>query len=113
MNIQEQQAPRQPKYNNNYESTPLSYYCRKRNHSCIKKCLELKADINIPDTDGMFPVDLLFIGKTDETVVENILKLLLKNTPTLNIHKAVFNMYIPEYIGEYIVTNKVKFIIID
>lgn len=101
------------KYNNNYQSTPLAAYCRKRNLICVKECLKLKADPNIPDTDGMFPLDLLFIGKTDESSVEDIFKCLLNSKHILNIHRPVFNMYVGEYVCEYIVTNKEKLCIID
>lgn len=101
------------KYNNNYQSTPLAAYCRKRNLMCVKECIKLKADCNIPDTDGMYPMDLLFIGKTDESSVEDIFKILLSSKQILKIHRPVFNMYVGEYVGEYIVSNKEKLSIID
>ena len=101
------------KYNNNYQSTPLAAYCRKRNIACIKECLKIKADPNVADTDGMFSLDLLFIGKTDESLVEDIFKILLNSNNILKIHKPVFNMYVNEYIGEYIVTNKEKLCIVE
>ena len=90
------------KYQNKYQSTPLSLYCRTRNVSGVTECMELHADSNIQDSDGMYPVDLLFIGKTDELVVKDILVLMFKNiTGTLKMHRQVFEVYFTGYSGDY------------
>ena len=81
-------------------STPLSLYCKLRSISGVHSCILLDADINSEDTDGMYPMDLLFIGNTDEKKVESIMKI-IPNTQKLNIHECVFNMYYREYIGKY------------
>jgi len=100
------------KYQNKYQSTPLSMYCRMRNISGIKACLKLKSKLNIADSEGMFPADLLFIGKTDETPVQKILTLLLKQG-NVNIHRQVFDVYFIGYIGDYFGTIINKLVIIN
>ena len=58
------------------------------------------ADINMTDTDGMFPLDLLFIGKTNINIMKNILSVLLETKQKLKIHNQVFNMYFNVYTVE-------------
>lgn len=93
------------KYQSNYQSTYLSIYCRKRLVQCVKSLMELGADPNIPDSDGMYPTDLLFIGKVDEKTVSTILKLLSttsKGENKLLVNRQVKNMYISSYVSEII-----------
>jgi dsRNA-specific ribonuclease len=102
------------KYQNKYQSTPLCKYCRERNLSGVKACLELGADINIPDSDGMFAIDLLFIGKVEEKVVEEIMVLLMnKNNYFKKIHRMIFDMYYKEYLGKYFSKVIDKFDIVE
>jgi len=95
-----QDTKEKSKYQNKYQSTPLSLYCRHRNISGIKECLLMGADTNITDTDGMYPVDLLFIGKTNINIMKNILSVLLESKQKLKIHNQVFNMYFNIYTVE-------------
>ena len=93
------QHTKKSKYQNKYQSTPLSFFCMKRNLQRIEECINLGADINIPDTDEMCPLDLLFIGKTDIPLLKNIItSILSKQTDTpLKIHSDIFNMYYSTY----------------
>lgn len=93
------------KYQSKYQSTSLAAYCRKRSIPCVKALMELGADPNIPDSDGMYPTDLLFIGKVDEKTVSTIVKLLSttpKGVQKLLVSRQVKNMYISSYISEII-----------
>ena len=88
------------KYQNKYESTPLVYYCRARSLSGVSSCIELGADPNVPDSEGMFATDILFIGKIDEKVVGDILQVMAVNTKRLKISKPVSDMYAKGYVSE-------------
>ena len=93
------------KYQSKYQSTSLAVYCRKRSVPCVKALMELGADPNIPDSDGMYPTDLLFIGKVDEKIVSTIVKLLSttpKGVQKLLVSRQVKNMYISSYVSEII-----------
>ena len=99
------------KYQSKYQSTPLALYCRNRNTSGVTVCLELGANPNIPDSEGMYPIDLLLIGKTDENKVGAILKNIIKKGD-LKISRQVFDTYFRCYIGEYFGTIVDKLIIL-
>ena len=99
------------KYQSKYQSTPLALYCRNRNTSGVTVCLELGANPNIPDSEGMYPIDLLLIGKTDENKVGTILKNII-NKGDLKISRQVFETYFTCYIGEYFGTIVDKLIIV-
>ena len=90
------------KYQSKYQSTQLSYCCRKRYVNGVSECVSLGADPNIEDSEGMFSTDLLFIGKINEQIVEKIISILTLKNIKLKIHKVVFNMYVNDYINKYI-----------
>ena len=81
--------------------------------------MNMGANPNIADTEGMFAVDLLLIGKVDEKLLEDILKVMTKKTipsgaePILKVHKSVFNMYFPQYVGDYFKTMVDKFVLVE
>lgn len=100
------------KYQSKYQSTPISLYCRIRNPSGVASCLDLGANPNIPDSEGMYPTDLLFIGKKDESTIETVLKILLKKG-VLNVTRQVFEAYYTGYIGEYFGTVVDKLVLVD
>ena len=54
--------------NVSYRTTAIGYYCRMRDVKGVDACLELKADPNIPDCNGFYPIDRLFIGPVDSAV---------------------------------------------
>jgi dsRNA-specific ribonuclease len=99
------------KHQSNYLSTPLSLYCRLRDINGVDSCMEMGADPNIKDSEGMYPIDLLFIGKTDEIVVEKIMKLILKKG-VFNMSQHVFNSYFTNYRDKYFITIIDKLIFI-
>ena len=101
------------KYQSKYQSTPLALYCRTRKIDGVKACLDLGADHNVPDSEGMFPTDLLFIGKTDESVVKKILKRMFKKTDTLKMHQQVFTVYFTGYVDDYFGKIVEKLVLID
>ena len=88
------------KYQSKYQSTPLAMYTRIRNASGVRACLSLGADPNVQDSEGMYPTDLLFIGKTDEEAVQEILSLMFKKG-VLKMTRQVFEVYYTGYIGDY------------
>jgi dsRNA-specific ribonuclease len=109
-----QSTKEKSKYQSKYQSTPISLYTRKRNLNCISTCLDMGADPNISDSDGMYPIDLLFIGKTDVTTVKNILTIILNkqkkckdNNSSIKIHSQVFDMYFHAYRKEDEYFNKI------
>jgi hypothetical protein len=74
--------------------------------------LELGAKPNIQDSEGMYPTDLLLIGKTEENKVEAILKILSKKEK-LKVTQQVFKSYFTGYIGEYFGSIVDKLVIIE
>jgi dsRNA-specific ribonuclease len=103
-NINELQSTRQKtKYHNKYMSTPLAKYCSERNYSGVSSCMESGATPSIKDTDGMYPIDLLFINNNiDEKVVNGIMHCIAEksNTSILCIHKQVFDLYCTQYTSD-------------
>ncbi len=97
------------KYQSKYQSTPLVKYCRERNINGVNICLDMGGRSDIPDSDGMFATDLLFIGRVNENVVEQIMTLLLNKTRELKMNRVVFEMYYKEYIGKFFgeIINKI------
>lgn len=100
------------KYQSKYQSTPLVKYCCDRNINGVNACLDMGGDVNIPDSDGMFAVDLLFIGSVDEIAVKHIMTSMMKQKE-LKMHRAVFEMYYTQYIGEFFSEIVDKLVIID
>jgi dsRNA-specific ribonuclease len=89
-----------------YTSTPLAMYCRKRDYQGIKTCLEMGADPNVPDSEGLSAVDLLLIGEKNEKLVSKVLPKFVRNQPKLVLSKQVFDVYYSKYedvCREYIV----------
>lgn len=87
------------KYQCKYTSTALIHYCRKRDIHGIKKCLEMKADPNIQDSEEMFPLDVLLIGQKKEKLIYKAIKGMLMKGCKLNIHRNVFENYYKLYEG--------------
>lgn len=93
-----QPSKEKTKYQHKYETTPLASYCKIRSLSGVESCMSLGADPNIPDSEGMYPCDLLFIGKTDENKVSEIIGIMSNDNKKLRVSKQVYNMYINEYV---------------
>lgn len=111
-----QNTKEKSKYQSKYQSTPLVHYCRTRNADAVKICLELGSDANVSDSDGMFATDTLFVGKTDEQVVKNILKSMFDKSETLSMHRQVFEMYFIHstgYVDEFFGKIVDKLVLID
>ena len=100
------------KYQSKYQSTPLAMYTRIRNASGVRACLSLGADPNVQDSEGMYPTDLLFIGKTDEEAVQEILSLMFKKG-VLKMTRQVFEVYYTGYIGDYFGTIVDKLVLVE
>ena len=100
------------KYQSKYQSTPLAMYTRNRNASGVRACLSLGADPNVQDSEGMYPSDLLFIGKTDEEAVQEILSLMFKKG-VLKMTRQVFEVYYTGYIGDYFGTIVDKLVLVE
>jgi len=95
-----QPSKEKTKYQHKYQTTPLAAYCKMRSLSGVQSCMSLGADPNIPDSEGMYPSDLLFIGKTDENKVSKIFKLMSKGKKRLRVSKQVHTMYVNEYVSD-------------
>ena len=84
------------KFNKRYQCTPVSMYCR---HLCKKQinfCIQKGADLTIPDTYGLFPVDYIFtILKFDSDKIKEFMNCF--NNQKVHISKTVFDMYISKY----------------
>src|SRR3990167_11540607 len=85
------------KYQNKYQTTLIAEVCRKRDLDLMRKLYKLKPNPNIPDTDGLKPLDLLFIGKTDEKVVKKILRRLIKLGCDMEMQESIFDAYFTKY----------------
>ena len=85
------------KYQNKYMSTALVKYCRQRDYEGIKLCLEMGANPNVLDSDGMSPTDILFIGPIRPKLVSKVLNKFLKTEDTLTIHEVIKNVYFKDY----------------
>ena len=107
-----QSTKEKSKYQSKYQSTPLVKYCCERNISGVNTCIDMGANPNIPDSDGMFALDLLFIGSVDENIVRHIMSSML-NKGMLKIHQAVFEMYYTEYIGDFFSQIVSKLVIVE
>lgn len=81
-----------------YTSTPIASYLRHRNPEAIQTCLQLGATLNIKDSDGLYPTDLLFIGTYDESIVRKIYKIISAKCNKIPIHKSIYDMYGRKYI---------------
>lgn len=85
------------KYQNKYMSTVLVKYCRQRDYSGIRICLNMGANPNILDSDGMSATDVLLIGPTRPKLIEKVIKKFLKTEDKLLIHSGVKNVYLTSY----------------
>lgn len=87
--------------NAKYLSTVLASYCRKRDYSGIKACLELGADPNVLDSYGCSCLDLLLLGSIREKLVKHTMKRFLVKSEKLSISENVYKMYYKRYTDEY------------
>jgi dsRNA-specific ribonuclease len=90
------------KYQSKYVSTRLAEFCRTRNYEGVKVCVALRANSSIPDSHGMLPLDLLFIGRIEPVIVRKIMKKLIKGGCDLSIDQAVFQAYYVRYSDPFI-----------
>lgn len=87
------------KYQSKYTSTALIHYCRKRDLPGIRICLEMKADPNIRDSEGMTALDILLIGAVREKTLYRAMKAMIEKMGTLQVHKNVMQVYYSQYEG--------------
>jgi len=87
------------KHSFRYESTLLASYCKSRSLSGVVECIKLGANPNLPDINGIFPLDLLLIGKHDDEI-SKIIDILILNQMKypLKVHKSVFDLYYSKYL---------------
>jgi dsRNA-specific ribonuclease len=88
------------KYQSKYTSTVLGMYCRKRNYVGIKACLELKANPNELDSEGLSALDLLLIGPVDEKLVKKVMKKFMK-LGSVSISQNIMEVYYSKYSNEW------------
>jgi dsRNA-specific ribonuclease len=108
-----QSTKEKSKYQSKYQSTPLALYCRTRNLDGVKTCINLGADSSISDSEGMYPTDLLFIGKKDEKLVKRIISIMFSKKDTLMMHRQVFTVYFTDYVDKYFGKIIDKLVLID
>jgi hypothetical protein len=94
------------KYQCKYMSTILAMFCRKRDKNGIKLCLELKADINISDSEGMTPFELLFIGKIKEKTLIMLIKLF--GTNNFRMEKSLYENVYLRYTHDFFKTLNIQ-----
>jgi dsRNA-specific ribonuclease len=87
------------KYQSKYTSTALTHFCRKRDLSGIKRCLEMGADPNVADSEGMTAFDALLIGVVREKFIFRAMSAMLNSCSSLDLHKNVFQVYYSQYEG--------------
>jgi dsRNA-specific ribonuclease len=85
------------KYQSKYMSTVLVKYCRNRDYEGIKICLNMGANPNVLDSDGMSATDVLLIGPVRPKNIRRILSKFLKTEDKLIIHKGVKTTYFDTY----------------
>lgn len=82
------------KYQSKYTSTILNHYCRKRDWSGIKHCIQLGADPDIVDSEEMTSIDMLMIGDVLERMIPRTLEYIsVSSGKKLNIHKNIYDQY--------------------
>lgn len=91
------------RYQCKYLSTLLGAACRNRDKINVRECLKMRANINIEDSDGLTPCDLLFIGKVEEPVVKSILKRMSRKGD-VTMHENVYNIYYVKYTDPFFKT---------
>ena len=104
------------RYGNNYRSTPLALYCRKRDIKGVKYCLGMdktNSVCNVVDSDGMYPLDLLLIGHVDEQGVKNIVSMLMENDSCIKLHRQILDTYYNQYVSEFFIELLEKLTIVD
>ena len=98
-NINEQLLTKgKTKYQSKYTSTVLGKYCRENDYEGIKICLDMGANPNELDSDGLSCLDLLLIGSVDEKIVYKSIKRMKKCVDgQLLIQKNVYDVYYIKY----------------
>lgn len=96
------------KYQSRYMSTRVAEFCRKRNRSGVEACIELKANVNIPDSDGMRPFDLLFIGQIQPKRVKKIMRRLVKSGMEMKMDRQVFDNYYVKYTDPWFTKQSIE-----
>jgi dsRNA-specific ribonuclease len=81
------------KFQNNYTSTVLGMYCRKRDYSGIKEALKLGANPNILDSEGLSCVDSLLIGEKNDRLIKKVIKKFMKGMDQLEVQESVYENY--------------------
>ena len=100
--INDLQKIKRTKYQTFYECTILGVYCRNRDVKAVKYLLKKGANPDIPDNNGVRPIELLLIGKKEEEKIETILKLLIKHYRTpIRINKDIYQIYFRKYKSMY------------
>jgi len=105
------------KYQSKYTSTALIHYCRKRDLAGIKVCIEMKANPNVRDSEGMTALDTLLIGSIKEKTIAKAMSVLLE-TGKLEVHESVLRVYYSQYEGletdpEFFSRAATKFIVLE
>jgi len=101
------------KYQVEYKSTLLCKYCRLRNESGVKACIQLNANPNISDSNGLTPIDLLFLGKIDRKTVRPILSALWVKSNRKEIHANIYENYYLFYKSKFYETKREKLTVIN
>lgn len=91
------QTKKKSVYQNKYLSTVLTMYCRKRDSIGVLTCLDMGADPNIKDSDGMTCLDILMIGQKEVEHIAAILDLFSGRNIVLDIHENIFKAYFRDY----------------
>lgn len=85
----------QSKFYKEYTSTLLGFACQRRDYDVIKLCLERKANVNATDINGLYVMDLLFVGTVLPKKVKKICELFTEKA--IFIHSNVYENYYKQY----------------
>ena len=84
------------RFNMRNRETPLSFYARKNNIHLFKQCLQLGARLDIPDLNGMYPLDHFVINNHKTKNTSELLQYMIEKDKDTHacINKSVLDMYL-------------------
>lgn len=91
-------VPSKNKYQAEYKCTLLCKYCKNRVISGIQVLKGRGANPNIPDSDGLKPLDLLFAGEIKPKKVGKMFQLLIDMKCDMEMQSDVYDNYYVKYV---------------
>lgn len=102
------------KYQNKYKGPIINYFFISKDIHLIEKCLTYLPDFNIKDTDGLYPIDIFFIGIRDDNFILSIIPILTKYQEQTNIcfpiSSNIYKTYLTLYLSLPLVIEFKKYL---